>query len=222
MSNQPGKILVTDFDGTMTQQDFYELVVQNLLDDNVPDYWSEYRNGVITHFEALRGYFANIRVDERAILELIAQMQLEPDLRSAIVLLHAAHWKVIVASAGCRWYIDRLLAEAEVEIEVHANPGEFRAGQGLQMALPQDSPFFSKMLGIDKAGIVKHYLDDGAIVAFAGDGYPDADAARLVRDDLRFARGALATVLDREGLPYHSFATWSDIARKLAAAEKSL
>jgi 2-hydroxy-3-keto-5-methylthiopentenyl-1-phosphate phosphatase len=219
MSNQPEKILVTDFDGTMTQQDFYELVLQHLLEDDVPDFWTQYRTGKITHFEALQGYFANIRVDEPTLLALVARMELDPDLRTATSLLRASHWKVIVASAGCRWYIDRLLAEAEVEIEVHANPGEFRSGEGLQMTLPESSPFFSSTIGIDKAGIVQHHLDRGAVVAFAGDGFPDADAARLVAGELRFARGALATVLDREGLPYHSFKTWSDIARKLTATE---
>jgi 2-hydroxy-3-keto-5-methylthiopentenyl-1-phosphate phosphatase len=87
------------------------------------------------------------------------------------------------------------------------------------MTLPESSPFFSSTIGIDKAGIVRHYLDQGATVAFAGDGFPDADAARLVAGELRFARGALATVMDREGLPYHDYTTWSDIARKLSAME---
>jgi len=220
MSNQLGNILVTDFDGTMTQRDFYDLVMQNLLPAAVPDYWIQYRSGTITHFEALRGYFSHIRADEETLLQLVAEMQIDPDLRPAIELLQAAHWQVVVASAGCRWYIDRLLAGAEVEIEVHANPGEFRSGEGLQMSLPHKSPFFSTMLGIDKAAIVQHYLNAGCTVAFAGDGFPDTDAARLVPDDLRFARGALASVLDREGLPYQTFETWSDIARALTASEK--
>lgn len=219
MSNQADKIFVTDFDGTMTQQDFYELVLQKLLPADAPDFWSQYLSGSITHFEALQGYFAAIRADEAEIFRIIDEMQIDPDLKSAIEMLHAAQWKVIVASAGCKWYIDQLLTGAEVDIEVHANPGKFCSGGGLQMTLPESSPFFSSTIGIDKAGIVQHYLDRGATVAFAGDGFPDADAARLVAGELRFARGALATVMDREGLPYHSFKTWSDIARKLTATE---
>ena len=53
-------------------------------------------------------------------------------------------------------------------------------------------------------------------VAFAGDGFPDAEAARLVSDDLRFAASAdLADTLRSEGLPFQAFDTWSDIARAL-------
>ena len=75
----------------------------------------------------------------------------------------------------------------------------------------------SQMLGVDKKEIVRRFVADGRLVAFAGDGFPDADPARLVPGDLRFARGDLATVLRTEGLPFHAFETWSDIARVLLA-----
>jgi 2-hydroxy-3-keto-5-methylthiopentenyl-1-phosphate phosphatase len=52
-------------------------------------------------------------------------------------------------------------------------------------------------------------------VAFAGDGFPDADPARQVPADRRFARGDLADVFRQEGLPFHRFETWSDIVRLL-------
>jgi 2-hydroxy-3-keto-5-methylthiopentenyl-1-phosphate phosphatase len=68
---------------------------------------------------------------------------------------------------------------------------------------------------VDKARIVCWHLDQGRTVAFAGDGFPDSESARLVPADLRFARGDLADVLERDGLKFHPFATWSDIARIL-------
>jgi 2-hydroxy-3-keto-5-methylthiopentenyl-1-phosphate phosphatase len=57
----PGGVLVSDFDGTMTRHDFYKLAIESLLSPDTPDYWAEYRAGTITHFEALRQYFAAIR-----------------------------------------------------------------------------------------------------------------------------------------------------------------
>jgi 2-hydroxy-3-keto-5-methylthiopentenyl-1-phosphate phosphatase len=54
-------------------------------------------------------------------------------------------------------------------------------------------------------------------VAFAGDGFPDAESARLVPGEMRFARGDLADVLTSENLEFHPFATWSNIARSLLA-----
>src|SRR4051794_27023649 len=128
--------LVTDFDGTITANDFFRLTLEHLLPPGTPDHWTEYRAGRITHFEAMRRYFAAVRAAERDVLEVVGRMAPDPDLAGAVGRLRRAGWEVIVASAGCAWYICRLLAEAKVEVEVHANPGRFEDGAGLLMELP--------------------------------------------------------------------------------------
>ena len=210
-----GGVLVSDFDGTMTRHDFFKLTIESLIPSDVPDYWSEYRAGTITHFEALRRYFAAIRVSEGEVLALVEQMELDPQLPAAVDSLRQSDWRVVVASAGCDWYIHRLLAAAGVEVEIHANPGRFETGQGLLMEMPTRSPYWSATIGVDKAGVVRHFLNQGRTVAFAGDGFPDAEAARLVPAELRFARGDLADVLRSERLTFHSFDTWAEIANQL-------
>ncbi len=213
--NAAKAVLVSDFDGTMTRHDFYKLAIEKLIPPDTPDYWFEYRAGTITHFEALRRYFAAIRKSEAEVLAVVDEMELDPNLPAAVASLRRAGWSVVVTSAGCGWYIQRLLAAAGVEVEVHANPGTFEAGKGLLMEMPADSPYLSRTLGIDKAQVVHRHLGQGRRVAFAGDGFPDAESARLVPGDLRFARGDLADVLKREGLAFHKFETWSEIARVL-------
>ena len=188
-SSTPSKVLVSDFDGTMTQHDFYKLAIELLLPRETPDYWVEYRAGTITHFEALRRYFAAIRATNEEVLAVLRKMNLDSGLSMAVEDLRQAGWQIVIASAGCEWYIHRLLDEAGVSVEVHSNPGHLQPGQGLQMEMPQGSPFLSATLGINKTAIVERFLADGAIVAFAGDGFPDADPARLVPENLRFARG---------------------------------
>jgi 2,3-diketo-5-methylthio-1-phosphopentane phosphatase len=211
------RVLVTDFDGTLTRHDFYHLAIAELISSDSPNYWEEYRTGQITHFEALRNYFACIRSDEADVLAVVDRMELDPRLPHSLARLRAAGWDVVVTSAGCEWYIRRLLAAAGVEIEVHANPGRFVAGQGLLMELPTGSPFLSPTLGVNKAGVVRHLLAEGRTVAFAGDGYPDADPAQLVPAELRFARADLAHALSRKGLPFRPFEVWSEVADALLA-----
>jgi 2-hydroxy-3-keto-5-methylthiopentenyl-1-phosphate phosphatase len=211
----PAGVLVSDFDGTMTRYDFYKLVVECLLPPETPDYWARYRAGSISHFEALRRYFASIRASEKEVLSVLKRMQLDPHLRAAVETLDRAGWKVVVASAGCAWYIRQLLHEAGVELEVHSNPGQFEMGKGLLMELPTGSAYLSRTVGIDKAAVVRHFIASGRPVAFAGDGFPDAEPARLVPDHLRFARGDLANVLLNAGVPFRRFETWSHIPHLL-------
>ncbi len=215
--DRASNVLVSDFDGTMTRRDFFKLAIQQLLPADGPDFWSEYRAGRITHFEALRRYFAEIRASEAEVLAVVDQMELDPGLPRAVAELRQAGWRIVVTSAGCDWYIRRLLAQAGVDLEVHSNPGRFVSGLGLQMEMPVGSPFLSPTLGVDKARIVRRHLAQGRTVAFAGDGFPDEEAALLVSGSLRFARGDLADVLRRKGEPFQPFDAWSQIARYLLA-----
>jgi 2-hydroxy-3-keto-5-methylthiopentenyl-1-phosphate phosphatase len=215
MTQSTARVLVSDFDGTMTTHDFYKLALEELVPPETPNHWQAYREGRITHHEALRRYFGAIRVSEEEVLAIVDRMELDPQLGQSLSSLRAAGWEVIVASAGCEWYIRRLLAAANVELQVYANPGRFENGRGLIMDMPEDSPYFSANLGVDKTEIVRSHLAAGKLVAFAGDGYPDVDPARLVNEDLRFARADLAEVLQRENMGFHSYQAWSEIADNL-------
>jgi 2,3-diketo-5-methylthio-1-phosphopentane phosphatase len=208
-------VLVTDFDGTLTEQDFYQLVRDTLVPEDTPDYWASYRNGSLTHFEALRAYFASARPDEEALVSLVGRMGLEPELPAAVSLLNEAGWKVVVVSSGCHWYIDLLLQQAGVALEVHANPGKIEGGR-LAMHWPTGTSFPSKQTGVSKPAIVQSFLDEGRAVAYAGDGHTDADAAVLVPPDRRFARRDLAEALRGRGQSFRPFSRWMDVARALA------
>jgi len=207
------KVIVSDFDGTMTEHDFYLLAIERLLPPGAPDYWSEYRAGTITHFEGLARYFAAIREPEERVREIVRQMGVDPGLAGSIRRLREAGWEVVIASAGCAWYIRQLLGE--IDVPVFANPGRFVEGAGLVMEMPEPGPFRSENLGVDKTAIVRFLLDRNKTVAFAGDGFPDAGPARLVPDALRFARGDLANVLAQERKPFHPYRQWSDIVPTL-------
>lgn len=215
MAHIPSLVLVTDFDGTITAEDFYTLVVDRLLQPGDLAPWNDYRAGRITHFTALQRIFARIRAPEEAVRELLGDMRPDPHLRESAAALEAAHWKVVVASAGCEWYIRHILDPLKVNFEVHANPGTYAKGGPLRMEPPLDSPFYSPETGIDKAGIVRFHLERGATVAYAGDGFTDLGAALLVPPDKRFARADLAVGLDRKEEPYRPFSFWSQVAAAL-------
>lgn len=218
MSNLP-RVLVTDFDGTITRNDFYQLVVQRFLTPGDLSPWNDYRSGRISHFQALQRIFRNIRRPTSEVLDLLRDMRIDPRLPESVETLRRCGWDVVVASAGCEWYIKRMLAELDVNVIVHSNPGEYPEGGPLEMYEPKDSPFYCPETGIDKAGIVRHYLEEGRTVAYAGDGYTDVDAALLVPDSLRFARADLAESLEKRDEDFRPFTVWSEIAGVLIAGE---
>src|SRR5262249_18321548 len=135
MATQP-RLLVTDFDGTLTRRDFFWLIVEAFAPARLDDYWRDYRDGRITHFEALAGIFAGVGASESEMGRLLARAEPDPRLAHWVERLRHAGWDVVVASAGCAWYIERVLARCGVRLTVHANPGTFVPGEGLFMRPP--------------------------------------------------------------------------------------
>ena len=221
MKDSAPNVFVTDFDGTMTRLDFYDLATRDLPSVATRDYWQDYVAGKYTHFEALAAIFASIRAPMEAVEEVLSLMDFDPATAEAIQRLHAANWRVIIASAGSSWYIRRLLARAQIPedaVELHANPGVYAPETGLVLSLPKDDPFFDADMGIGKAAIVADALRRAPRVVFAGDGRPDLASAKLVVDGNRYATGWLASRLHLDHIPFHPFDRWSHIVEHLLAA----
>ena len=215
MRTSPPKILVSDFDGTMTKYDFFDLALHDLPAASDHDYWQDFVAGRLTHFAALQKIFANIRTDWAGVNDVIQRMELDPSLKDSVARLRAAGWEIIIASAGSEWYIRRLLAQAGVELEVHANPGVFSPETGLVLSPPVDSPYYSPHTGIDKSAVMRAALARDPRAVFAGDGRPDLAPAQLVQADRLYACGWLADHLRQSNKVFHPFGTWSEIADHL-------
>ena len=211
------KIFISDYDGTITDKDFYSLLAERYIPGDTPDYFAQYREGRITHFEAMAAYFAFAPTEEQQLEELFEASLADPDLGESAALLQRAGWELWVVSAGSSWYVERVLRRAGVPAPVYSNPGRLENGRGLALEkLDPSSPFHSASVGVDKSAVVRHALRAADSVAFAGDGPPDLQPSLLVRPNLRFARGFLAEALRARGEAFQSFSRWSEIARRLA------
>lgn len=208
-------ILVTDFDGTITSGDFFELVRARWPLE--PDPWEEALAGRLTMREALRQIFAGARGSEAEFLGLADQLGVGPETGEAFRDLTRNGWRVVVASSGCTYYIRHVLARVGAHPEILAHPGTFVEGQGLFLDYDGPSPFAHPRFGLDKSAVVRHFVDRGLPVYFAGDGTPDLDALLLLPPDRRFATGWAAGQLHARGETFRPFTRWPEMADLLLA-----
>jgi HAD superfamily phosphoserine phosphatase-like hydrolase len=161
------KIFVSDYDGTITDKDFYSLLAERYVPVDAPDYFAKYREGQITHFEAMAAYFASAPTEEEQLEELLEASQADPKLGASAALLRRAGWELWVVSAGSSWYIERVLRRAGVGAIVYSNPGRLENGRGLVLEkLDPSSPYHSPSVGVDKSAVVRHALHVAETVAF--------------------------------------------------------
>jgi 2-hydroxy-3-keto-5-methylthiopentenyl-1-phosphate phosphatase len=210
--------LVSDFDGTITQNDFYLLIAERYMGGNPYDIWDRYRAGEVSHFDAMQSFFSHTPEDPALLDELLQDVAPDPRFADAVNLLNRNGWDLIIVSAGSSWYIDRILARQGVQAAVYANPGHIASGRGLVLESRIDSPFYCPDVGIDKQAVVKDALRRYESVAFAGDGPPDVAPSLLVPADQRFAKGYLAEELARRGEGFVAYEHWSEIVERLVTA----
>ncbi|HYI97887.1 MAG TPA: HAD-IB family phosphatase [Bryobacteraceae bacterium] len=204
-------VLVSDFDGTITQKDFYALIADRYMTGDPYDAWRRYRAGEISHFDAMQSFFSHAPEHPVTLNHLLDDVDPDPRLAEAAKQLEVNGWDLTIVSAGSSWYIDRILARFGVHAVVHANPGEIKQGQGLVLEAPTRSRFFCPDVGISKKAVVLDAISRYAAVAFAGDGPPDVAPSLLVPPEFRFARGYLAEELARRGENFHPYTTWAEI-----------
>jgi len=210
------KIFVSDYDGTITNKDFYSLLAERYVPADAPDYFAQYMEDRMTHFDAMAAYFAFMPTEDQQIEELLDASEADPDLGSSAALLQRAGWELLVVSAGSSWYVERVLRRAGAAATTYSNPGRLEKSRGLVLEkLDASSPYYSASDGIDKSAVVRHALDAAESVAFAGDGRTDLPPALLVRPELRFARGFLADALRQRGEAFRPFSRWSEIVSEL-------
>ncbi len=205
---------VTDFDGTISDDDFFTYIAGRYFDDKALTPWREYLGGIKTHFEALREMFSKLRVPENELKSFISEICLDKEFAHTVELCFDKNIPVFICSAGCDYYINVLLGKIinKYGITLITNTGKYDEKQGLLMSKPEkSSPYYDEAVGISKAAIVRRLQAEGFKVIYAGDGPPDIEAARIA--DYVFAKKILLKRCREEGIKTRPFRSFSDVSK---------
>ncbi len=203
---------VSDFDGTITDDDFFYKVVDAYFDESNLAPWHKYMAGDDTHFNALREMFLQIHIAEDELNKFISTIKIDEHTDKVWELCFNNNIPMYICSAGNDYYIKELIGDKmqKYDIELITNPATYSQSGGLDMQKPDESyPYFDKDIGISKSALIKKLKDDGYFVIFAGDGPPDI-APALISDTV-FARKILLEKLNAKGLKSENFDSYQNI-----------
>lgn len=202
-------IFVSDFDGTLTEKDFYKIITDEYLKDKYTQLYKEWRNKKITDVDYLGFIFKNINRNEEEINQDIMKISLDPFTVNFIKNIKNAGGDFVVVSAGTSYYIDKVFKHSGIEgITVYSNKGEYK-NNGIHFKIDDKSDFYSNIYGIDKSKIVEKLKEDYEKVFYAGDSEPDLNAALIA--DVVFARGSLIEMLRSKNKEFIEFKSFDEI-----------
>ncbi len=203
---------VSDFDGTISDDDFFSYTTRAYFDENALAPWREFLTGKKTHFLALKEMFAQLHVPTTDLHQLIDSIHVDPDLDKTWRYCHEKGVSLYVCSAGNDYYIRRLIGDLikKYDVTLVSNKGEYSAETGLVMTAPDESsPHYDKAVGISKLSVIEKLKSEGFFVVFAGDGPPDVEPAE--KADVVFAKKFLLNACREKGIKTEPFSNFGDI-----------
>ncbi len=196
------RLIVVDFDGTITERD----TLDEMCRIYAPEAWAAAENDLqrrtMTLREVIAAEFAPIVGDHDTIVsETVDRARVRAGFAGFVRAAEAAGDRVVVVSSGFESIIRPILErEGLGRLEVFAHDVRFTPEGGV-VDFRHGEP--CPVCGEECKRSVVDAMRNGREVVYVGDGYSDRCGAQAA--DVRFARGTLASYLDREGVRYISF-----------------
>lgn len=207
-------VLVSDFDGTISKEDFFNMVIEKLLKKEDIKPWDDYVAGKITHFEALSRIFAKVRIPQDELDIFIQSIQIDEKFPETLELCGRLGIPVYICSAGMDYYIRKRIPQyiEKYNIAVISNKAEYSPQTGFKLTpLPEGNPYYSKEVGVNKEALVANIKQQGNFTIFAGDGRPDIFAAKAA--DAVFAKDILLELCKKQNVKTFKFDGFGDIIK---------
>ena len=204
--------LVLDFDGTISERDVLDAVLERFGD---PDVYREVEDaleeGRLTLHEVIRREFDSVRVPlEEVVAWALANVHFRAGFRELVADARRRRWRVVVVSSGFRELIEPLFARERIEdVEVLANNVDADP-RGWRVRFRDEESCETCGQPCKRAALVA--LAAGRAV-YVGDGYSDRCAAAAA--DRVFARDGLARYLRERGVAFEPFDDFYALAASL-------
>jgi 2-hydroxy-3-keto-5-methylthiopentenyl-1-phosphate phosphatase len=203
LSHSP-PILFLDFDGTISERDAIDVLLEAFGDPRWLDIEADWQAGRIGSRQCLREQMALVRATREEIDTLLDSIRVDRGFGE--LLDTCAHYRVPVhiVSDGFDYCIRRLLSRggptvARHQVGICASQLKFE-DEGLRVEFPFFPEACAHGCATCKPEVMRSLNHTGATAVFVGDGLSDRYAAAAA--DLVFAKGKLANYCIDTDLPY--------------------
>lgn len=214
MNDTTKPILFLDFDGTISQRDAIDLILERFANESwriVEELW---KGGAIGSRECLRDQVALIAAAPADINNLLDEIKLDEGFAELLTVCRRHKIETYIVSDGFDYCIERILSGTKFaqKLPVYSSHLEFQHGVW-QTAFPHYGTFCEHDCATCKPQVMKNLNPNNAPAIFVGDGLSDRYAARAA--DLVFAKKGLANYCAAENIGFTEYQNLGEVALKI-------
>lgn len=206
------RLFISDFDNTISRQDFYQLIIEGYLGEEGKSYYKKWKEKNKIGIPFLKKIFSWHKFSKIEHDNILNQIKIDPYINQFKEICKDINMDIILLSAGMSYYIDWILEKEDIELPVITNKGSFNNGY-FTIEADKKAWYYSSVYGVDKGKVIAHYKKIYKEVLFAGDSEPDYTAA--IEADICFAKSELADLLNKKERKFYSFKDFKDIIEQL-------
>ena len=198
-----------DFDGTISQQDVIDLILEKLADPGWLDIEARWNEGEIGSRECLSKQIPLIRGGWNAIENLLKEVKLDPTFKTFSKWCLKEKIPVYIVSEGLKKIINALFLRENIEVtEIWSNKLELNKNGSFTIQFPHPPKSKKCDLGLCKCQVLER-ASVKELKVVIGDGLNDTCWAQEA--DLVFAKSKLLSYCRQNKIPCEPFENFSKI-----------
>lgn len=209
------KILVSDFDGTITKKDTLSKFLEDYADPKWLDIENDWINGKFGSQECLVKQFALVpNLTKELIDKFLDTIEIDEWFIPFCKKAKEADMPVVVLSDGLDYFINKILERHKIDfINVITNHAYFNEYNKFIIEFPNDSRHCTNDAGTCKCKVVKNLKKLYKTVYYVGDGTSDFCVSKV--PDIVFAKAGLAQHCQKNNIKYIEYKKYDKIIDEL-------
>ena len=207
-SRSENKLVLVDFDGTITQNDVGALLFNSFSEEKSKKIVSEWLQGKISSKECLQKECELIKITKKELKDFALSQKIDEHFLDFVDLCKREKMNLVILSDGLDYYIKLILSKYHLDdIPFYSNTVRFEGKK-----LVPGFPYYDK--GCGNCGNCKKYhlknlRKPKQKVVYIGDGLSDKCA--IAEADFVFAKNDLKSFCEKEKISYFEFKDFRDV-----------
>ncbi len=215
----PKAILFLDFDGTITQRDAVDVILEAYADSKWLTFEAEWRSGRMGSRDCLQAQMALVRATRKQLDSLLDEIEIDEGLIGLLELCAERDVPVHIISDGFDYCVRRILWRTSKRVHALLRGTRICASrlEARGHLWRTEFPFFHQTCGYGcatcKPAVMRLLNRVHAPAIFVGDGLSDRYAVESA--DLVFAKNGLAAYCSENSVEHIPYTTLAEVARHL-------